>query len=685
MFEEFDFSYEIYLQLKRGTVAQGTTPLGGVWFRFDPSVPWVATAMHAGHAAGDEMLKCFKLTEDERLYEEDPRTDDFIANLPSRMTGLDSRFEYDVNRPSRSTIGLKKEWAWGLEVFHTPPAADVELTCRRKYLEYYLALEAWTAWARERFGACIIYDIHSYNISRQVARGIADPPVFNVGTGDDTPESVAWRARWRPALDAWISALQSVEIPGVATTVEENKVFKGLGEQARFCRQMGDNVLCLPTEVSKVYMDEDRLEYYDDRVAALTRQLGLLIPQHAAKVLAQAKPMPRRTAGWLGPLQGVDEALFQARSLLDILKYVNPVNRPEELRRYLSDPGHYEPRFEYAVTEFSPEAFAASLRALPLERIEDEELARLYFAQRNECVELLDLIEARGSDRFQEISLAMFPLPSPEDIARAESVLERPFELDPRDIGAEAFRQRLQNKLLLESRRYYELAAYDVVFGPIASDAAFRAGRIEVRDGAFHSDIHVSNQECHEVYSHVFTWHNGLKQPLKIFRAGLPGSTMTQEGLGALCEFICGFFPPERIRVLAARWVAAQRLVSGETFARTTAELVERFKFDREEAFTIATRLWRGPGFTKDVIYAQGLDKVTRFWLDSGDLSLLFTGKVGLEWLPLVQRLLNEGKLVAPYCLPEFLGDADRLAICKRQLAAHISIFDATWPANQKK
>ena len=679
MFEEFDFSFDIYTQLKRGQVVEGKSPHGGVSYRLDPEACYLATAIHAGQAVRPDVLKYVKLSKRDRLYEEDPKTDDFIADLPCRMTILDSRFEYDVNRPSHSAIALKKEWAWGLQVFHNDLPTTVELLSRRKFLEYYLALEAWAEYARDKFGGCVVYDMHSYNIARQVGKGIPDPPVFNLGTGNDSDEFVRWRQRWRPALDDWMSALQSVTIPGVETTVEENRVFKGLGEQARVCRRIGDNVLCLPTEVSKIYMDEDSLEYFPDRIAALRKQFGTLIPQHAQQAVSRlARPRKRRTP-WLESLTPVDSSLFEARALLDILKYVNPENRSQELQRYLADPDTFSPQYSYASLQFSPSAFRTSLQAVPIQRIEDPELATMYEALRTECTDLLGLIEARETHRFLELSLKMYPAPSQEELGWAEEILEQPFELAPRDVSPDRFVERLQRKIVIESRRYAELAAYEVGFGPISSDAAFRSGRLEVRDGAWHSDIHVSNQECHEVYSHVFTWHNGLKQPLSIFRNGMPGSTVTQEGLGALCEFICGFFPQERIRVLAARWVGAHRLVSGDSFAHTAAELVERFHFDREEAFTIANRLWRGPGFTKDVIYAQGLKQVVDYWQGGGSLDRLFLGKVGLHWLPLIERLLKEGKLVLPYCLPGFLDDAENLAQRRKALAGSDNILAAAW------
>ena len=84
------------------------------YLKIDEYVPYVCAAIHNGHELREDLtLKC-RLSEKERLYEEDPFTGDFISSLPITIIGNDSRFEYDLNRDPKSCV---YETAWGKEVW----------------------------------------------------------------------------------------------------------------------------------------------------------------------------------------------------------------------------------------------------------------------------------------------------------------------------------------------------------------------------------------------------------------------------------------------------------------------------------------------------------------------------------------------------------------------------------------
>ncbi len=68
----------------------------------------------------------------------------------------------------------------------------------------------------------------------------------------------------------------------------------------------------------------------------------------------------------------------------------------------------------------------------------------------------------------------------------------------------------------------------------------------------------------HEIGTHVVTRHNGRKQSLKQLEVGLAQYDPTQEGLGVLAEYLTGYLPGERLRVLAARVVAAPLAIDAE-------------------------------------------------------------------------------------------------------------------------
>ncbi len=81
------------------------------------SGPLVATAIHDGHDVRPEVLDLMKISEADRLREEDPYTADWTAMAPTRVVGTRSRFELDLNRPRESAVYRTPADAWGLEVW----------------------------------------------------------------------------------------------------------------------------------------------------------------------------------------------------------------------------------------------------------------------------------------------------------------------------------------------------------------------------------------------------------------------------------------------------------------------------------------------------------------------------------------------------------------------------------------
>jgi uncharacterized protein (TIGR02421 family) len=176
----------------------------------------------------------------------------------------------------------------------------------------------------------------------------------------------------------------------------------------------------------------------------------------------------------------------------------------------------------------------------------------------------------------------------------------------------------------------------------IPATAHFRAGRVEAL-------IH------HEVGTHVVTYANGNAQPLKLFAVGLPGYEETQEGLAVLAEYATGGLDPKRMRLLAARVIAVQRVLEGAGFLQVFEELHEGFGFAPKTAWSIAIRVTRSGGHTKDVIYLRGITRVLEFVSLRKDISTLLIGKLSLEHVPLVEDLLDRGILQPAWIRPRWL------------------------------
>ncbi|MFC1976054.1 N-formylglutamate amidohydrolase, partial [Chloroflexota bacterium] len=82
--------------------------------------PLVAAAIHNRHAVRKGVSRLLALDEMNRLREEDPFTDHWVAIADTQIVGLGSRFEIDLNRPRKKAIYLTPEDVWGLHVWQTP-------------------------------------------------------------------------------------------------------------------------------------------------------------------------------------------------------------------------------------------------------------------------------------------------------------------------------------------------------------------------------------------------------------------------------------------------------------------------------------------------------------------------------------------------------------------------------------
>ncbi len=252
----------------------GIDELQGFGYDFDFSIPIIATAIHAGHHVREELLPFMEIPWALRLFEEDTATERMIHKLPNTVWAMDSRAVYDLNRPPELALPLTPEKFWGITVYGKQPPPEMNRESLARHARFYDFMETMVTHMLDKFNVCIVLDIHSYNISRQREKGVISPPVFNLGT------ALLDRCKWEKQIHAWLSALGTISLPGeIQTTVAENKVFSGKGELCRRLSGWDERILVLPTEVSKVYMDEHTGEVYEEVVRAIQGGFRRIIPQ----------------------------------------------------------------------------------------------------------------------------------------------------------------------------------------------------------------------------------------------------------------------------------------------------------------------------------------------------------------------------------------------------------------------
>lgn len=247
-----------------------------IWTIQKGDSPFVAAAVHDGHAVRDEALGLMNLTDPERLREEDPFTGGWTAVAPTRVVGLNSRFEVDLNRPREKAVYIVPEDAWGLQAWKDRPPESVVVGSLAQYDAFYADVKKLLSDLEVRFGKFVVFDLHTYNHRREGPKGPpADPtanPEVNLGTG------TLDRDRWGPLIDRFINDLHSFDYLGRHLQVGENVKFKG-GNFSRWIHQTFPQSGCsLAVEFKKFFMDEWTGKPDEKQVQAILQALESTVP-----------------------------------------------------------------------------------------------------------------------------------------------------------------------------------------------------------------------------------------------------------------------------------------------------------------------------------------------------------------------------------------------------------------------
>lgn len=634
--------------IQAGLPLEATLPDGSLTLKILDYVPYIGTAIHHGHQFREELVPVCALGEPERYYEEDPGSGDWLDGLPITIIGGDSRYEYDLNRSPDECIYTE---AWGKPVWHRPLTDEEQQLSLAKHNRYYRILGALLEKLENMFGRCLLFDIHSYNMKRD---GREKAPVFNVGTAQIE------KRRWHKTLKRLDENLNSIELPNLDVRSERDAVFYGLGYQATFTRKNFKAVLTIPVEVKKVYLDENTGEFFPLVHQSLRENLSRALFDTAASFASRLKKKRLKRTD-LSPsslepvVLEVDRKLFRMVKQMDTLHYINPVNFLQEKRRFFARGYHYTPEFRYRQLRLDPYALREQLYRLPVSSISDPSLRELYREVVDAHAMKVELLATVGSEQFIYNSLRYYGEPSVRDLANAQFLLHAPVpekECDePETINARevatAFKQAAEgfdlNCQVQVSKRLVAKAMVDNQKRTLLVNQSIKIGTTELQ-----ALIH------HELGVHMVTTMNAVDQSLKVFRLGLPDNTHTQEGLAILCEYLSGHMMVKRLRSLAIRVMAVKEMLNGKPFGQTCRYLEDSCGMDHDAAFTLATRVYRGGGFTKDFVYLGGLRDLLQVYKKT-DISSLYVGKGAMSCMPLVNDLLGRGVIEAPRRTPPAL------------------------------
>lgn len=353
----------------------------------------------------------------------------------------------------------------------------------------------------------------------------------------------------------------------------------------------------------------------------------------------------------------VDRALCAIERSYDLLLLVSPVNGEEAWTAFQSGGFQENPVFHHRLLPFDPDLLKRQLFAIEMETIDDPALAELYQDKRTELDTQLSMLGERDTPRFRYGSRLLYGIVDDALHTVACDVLAQvhpPPETPRATVDAAAFLD-----LALD-----ELAHYAAAYPALDRQAEIRRdvtglmvseGNLLIGEGLALRPERIAPLLHHEVGTHVLTYVNGSVQPLEQLALGLAGYDELQEGLAVLSEYLAGGLDRVRMRLLAARVLAARTVDDGADFVETFRMLTRDHGYSDHGAWHVAIRVHASGGFTRDLIYLRGLVGLMRHLQAGGRLAQLYIGKIALKHIPIIEELRYRGVLRKPPLTPRVL------------------------------
>lgn len=633
---------EMIDKINREELFTATVLEGGFTLIVEKYVPFICAAIHDGSRMSEGLAGQCVLDEKARWNEEDPMTSNFIESLPIRIIANDSRYAYDLNRSADNAI---YDVAWGKQVWKKALSDADKKVSLKQHSDFYLVLGALVKKIESKFGASIIYDIHSYNYRRDEIHH--DQPVFNIGT-----EKVD-QTRYSKYVNRFMKELRKISFDNIDNRVAENEVFFGRGYLAEFITSSFDHSLVLPLEVKKVYCDENTGDVYPKVVDIISEGLKKAIVStslyfnnnetnhkvsHKSKLLSNIDDPV---------LVAIDKKLYTLLRNFETLNYVNPKNLEHSKKLFFDSRYRKEPDFNYSPLKIDPYELKKSIYQLPISDMLDVSVQRLYKDIIKEYSITIDMLASRGTPEFLYNSLRIYGKPDKVDVMNANYIIQ--------SYGKDNEGEKTLAKDEIFSLFSKELKDWDmggkIVFGKnmaarIMVNSTKKTLVINEKAKFNENDIKLLSQ--HELGVHMLTTMNANNQPLKFLLLGTPNNVETQEGLAILSEFLTGTMHINRLKDLAYRVIAVNLMVKGKSFRDIFEILMEEYDFDKDSAFNLTARVCRGGGFTKDYLYLRGFIKIYNYYMSGQSLQNLLIGKTSLAYSDLLNELIARGYIVPP-------------------------------------
>lgn len=436
-------------------------------------------------------------------------------------------------------------------------------------------------------------------------------------------------------------------------------------------------IACATTSirVRPIYRDHETEEVYPVVLRSLKRGISRALKQTFftfAKTRTNDKPVHHYSLGRRAMVKSVwdvDRRLSEISDSFDFLLQVTPVNAEAAWREFRRGKFQSTPRFYYPSLAVEPETLKRLLHEVRIENIEDPTLGDLFRQRQDELDRKLTMLKDINTRRFLLGSRQVYGDVDENLLALAQDLLNK-LPTRSRDesqggaLSAQEFATRAQQEIEYYRSQVSSFNAEVAVRSDLFTGLICSGGNLLIGHQTTIPARRVEALLQHEVGTHLLTYYNGLSQPFQQLHSGFAGYDALQEGLAVLSEYLVDGMSTQRMRLLAARVLAASMLIEGATFIDTFRALDRVHSFSHRVAYTITMRTYRGGGLTKDAVYLQGLIEILAYLEKGGRLDPLFVGKIAAKHIPLIQELQHRKVLTPPQLRPRYLempGVSERL------------------------
>lgn len=429
-------------------------------------------------------------------------------------------------------------------------------------------------------------------------------------------------------------------------------------------------IFLIGIEIPPIYKNFETKEFYYLRFRGLKKRLSAVfrktiyqfIRVQTSSDIESYHALGSRSLG--STVWEVDRQLTAIEDSFRFLLLISPINTLASRDEFAKKKFRENPEFLYRFLPIDPDYLKEQLYSINVRDIEDPTLGFLYRDKREELDKQLTMLSERGTKNFMYSSLRLYESVDATLLKQAREILTKFPSLKTKtqkwvDCFEMADRVR---KEIAWYRQFYEgfdstvSIKHDVIGIMVSKGQVLIGESFKVPANRVEALLH------HEVGTHVLTYYNGKAQPLKQLYNGWANYDELQEGLAVLTEYLTGGLTRGRLRLLAARVVAAHSLVEGADFCDTFHELKHIYGFELGTAFDVTARIHQGGGCTKDIIYLRGLIRLLNYLKEGGDIKPLFVGKIAAKHIPLMEELRYREILKPIPVYPRYLQQEEAIS-----------------------